>query len=135
MKSIYEELGGGEMLVNVIDKFYERVLIDPLLQLYFVDVDMSKKKDSFKKYVSTILGAPDQYHGSTLYQAHRGKQITDLGFDVFVELFISTLRDMKLREDLIAQISEKLLPLKNDVVDEFQWPGKHYYAPTEPQRR
>jgi hypothetical protein len=61
--------------------------------------------------------------------------VTDLGFDVFVELFIGTLKDMKVREDLIAQISEKLLPFKNDVVDSFQWPGKHYYAPTEPQRR
>lgn len=135
MKSIYEELGGDEVLEEAVNKFYERVLLDPLLQLYFVDVNMPKKKGSFKKYVAALLGAAGEYHDRTLYQAHKGRQVTDLGFDVFVGLFISTLRDMKLREDLIAQISEKLLPLKNDVVDGFQWPGKHYYAPTEPQRR
>ena len=135
MESIYDELGGDKVFDAVIAKFYERALADPLLELYFVDVDMTSKMNSFKNYLGMLLGGTEKYQGRTIFDAHKGREITDLGFDTFVGMFVDTLRNMNCREDVIAQVTEKLAPLKNEVVDSFKWPGKHYYAPSQPTKR
>jgi truncated hemoglobin YjbI len=131
VKSLYEELGGDKLMDAAISKFFDQVVSDSLLALYFTHVDVTKVRSGFRNYIAASLGGETAYHGHSLRQAHKGTQITDLAFDSFVDLFLSTLKGMGVRDDLLSEVRNKLTPLKNDVVDSFDWTGKHYYAPNE----
>ncbi len=134
MKTIYEELGGEDLLDKATAKFFERAVADPLLGLYLGGVDLPKVAQGFKRYVAALLGGNEPYQGRPLLQAHKGTQISDLAFDQFIALFLSTLKEFGVRDAIISKVEAKLAALKNDVVDSFEWTGRHYYAP-ESQRR
>ncbi len=134
MRTIYEELGGEEILEKATAKFFERAVADPLLSLYLGDTDLSRVRQGFKHYVAALLGGKEAYRGRPLFQAHKGTQINDLAFDQFIALFLTTLKDFGVRADTVSKVGDKLNALKNDVVDSFEWTGRHFYAP-ESQRR
>lgn len=121
-------LGLDEATIDAaIDRFYDRVIADPLLKIHFEKTNLSSKKASFKTYIMALLGHSEKYKGRTIYEAHLGRQITDLGFDYFVNYFGDALRELNVQEDRISGILAKLQPMKNDVVDSFIWPGSHFY--------
>jgi hypothetical protein len=59
--SLYEQLGGGVAVKQVVDAFYERVLGAAELAAFFKGVDMSKQRRKFLLFASYALGGPDEY--------------------------------------------------------------------------
>ena len=133
LKSIYEELGGETVLDAAVIRLFEQAVTDPLLELYFANVDVAKLQVKFKDYVAAVLGGPRKYEGRSLRQAHKGTEINDLAFDTFVDMFLQALSETGVSEAVVNRVKQQLTPFKNDVVDSFSWSGKHFYAAKDPR--
>lgn len=44
MATIFEQLGGEAAVGSVVEKFYELMLEDPVVNYYFANTDMAKQK-------------------------------------------------------------------------------------------
>ncbi len=128
MSSTYEKIGGDKILTEAVDSLFDRVVADDLLKLYFDGLNVTKVKSGFKAYIALLLGGDRPFEGPTLNEIHRGTEISDLGFDVFVEYFLEALKEQNVSAEHIELVKGKLLPVKNDVVASYEWAGKHFYA-------
>ncbi|HEV8486859.1 MAG TPA: group 1 truncated hemoglobin, partial [Blastocatellia bacterium] len=107
-----------------------RVVADPLLKLYFKNVDVAGLQLKFQKYVTYALNDRENaYDGPTMYEAHAGRNITDEAVDLFLEILRETMTDEKIPAETVEQIVRKLTPVKDVVVDKFVFPGTYVYKP------
>lgn len=91
--SLYERLGGGSGIENLIESFYVRVLADPELAPFFGDVSLERLKSMQREFFSMALGGPVTYTGRPLGHVHHGRGITRHHFARFVAHLLETLRD------------------------------------------
>lgn len=81
-QSIYEEIGGEEALVAVVDGFYTRVLADPNLAGFFAGVPMARLKGRQVEFFGAALGGPQVYTGAPMRAVHQGRGIEQEHFDL-----------------------------------------------------
>jgi len=128
MSSIYEDIGGDKTLSDAVDILFDRALEDDLLKLYFDGLNVARIKNGFKTFVAHLLGGDQPFEGPTLFEIHRGTELSDLGFDTFVEYFLEALKEQNVSSELVESVKAKVLPIKNDVVASYEWRGKHFYV-------
>ncbi|MFC7754363.1 group I truncated hemoglobin [Tsukamurella soli] len=114
--SIFDQIGGYEALMAVVDDFYVRVLADGELAGFFTGTTMSRLKGRQVEFFAAALGGPDPYTGAPMKQVHRGRGITMHHF----ELVAGHLRDALLAAgvpaDVASQILRSIAPMARDIV-------------------
>ncbi len=114
--SIYDSIGGAPAVTKAVDDFYARVLADPRLAPYFVDVDLSRLKAHQRAFIAAAVGGPAVYKGRDMAAAHARLDIADAEFDAVVGHLVDTLIELRVPADTIAQIGSSLAPLRAEVV-------------------
>lgn len=90
--SLYEQIGGQAKIDELIDMFYQRILVDDLLAPFFTDTPMDKLRGMQKEFFAVALGGPLEYSGEKLYNAHRGRGITREHLSRYTEHLLETLK-------------------------------------------
>jgi hemoglobin len=116
MTSIYEQIGGEETLVAVVDDFYERVLADAELAAFFDGVTMSRVKGMQIEFFAAALGGPDEYRGRSMKDVHRGRGIGPHHFDFVAKHLAGALRAAGVSEKSTESIIGVVAPLASDIV-------------------
>src|SRR5438270_11317817 len=101
--TLYEWLGGREVLSRLIERFYEKVPADPLLAPLFA----SMPKEHFEhvaQFIAEVFGGPADYsklHGghAAMIRHHRGKGITEQQRQRWVALLLETADELRLPGD------------------------------------
>jgi hemoglobin len=114
--SIFDSIGGQPAVTAAVDDFYARVLADPVLAGYFVDIDMSDLKAHQRSFIAAAVGGPEIYAGRDMAAAHHGLDITDADFDAVVGHLVATLDSLGVPGPTIDAIGTKLAPLRTDIV-------------------
>lgn len=76
MASLFERLGGEAAIGSVIDKFYELMMKDPVVNYYFANTDMTKQVQRQKEFITLVTGGPNHYHGADMKTAHQKMKIS-----------------------------------------------------------
>lgn len=71
MHPLYERLGGEAAIAAAVDRFYDRVIADPLLAPVFEGVDLERLRGHQRRFLTLAMGGPDAYAGRDLGTAHR----------------------------------------------------------------
>jgi hemoglobin len=116
MTSIYEQIGGEEALVAVVDDFYERVLADAELAAFFDGVNMSKLKGMQIEFFAAALGGPDEYRGRSMKDVHRGRGIEQHHFDLVAKYLTDSLLAAGVTGETTQTIIGAIAPLSPDIV-------------------
>ncbi|HET9142490.1 group 1 truncated hemoglobin [Actinophytocola sp.] len=116
MGSIYEEIGGHEALITVVDDFYARVLADPALAPFFTGVNMSRLKGKQVEFFAAVLGGPDGYTGQSMKDVHRGRGIGQTEFDLVAKHLGESLAQAGVPADTTGTIIATVAPLSADIV-------------------
>ena len=66
-------------------------------------------------------GGPNEYDGKNMSDAHKGRGITDLEFDLVCKHVITTMQDLKVPEPLQEEVKNLLLPLRKDVTQAWEY--------------
>jgi hemoglobin len=114
--SIYEEIGGQEALIKVVDDFYDRVLADPNLAAFFKGSNMSRLKGMQVEFFAAALGGPDEYHGRSMRSVHLGRGITQRHFDLVAAHLDESLRDAGVPRETADTIIHTIAPLATEIV-------------------
>lgn len=61
MSSFYEEIGGADTFVRLVDRFYEGVAEDPLLRPMYPEQDLTGAKDRLRMFLVQYWGGPKEY--------------------------------------------------------------------------
>lgn len=114
--SLYDTIGGEPALTAVVDDFYVRVLADPELAGFFAGTNMTKLKGRQVEYFAQTLGGPRVYSGPTMRQAHQGRGIGQLHFNLVAGHLIDALNAAGVSDDQVKQIVSAIAPLADDIV-------------------
>lgn len=101
--TLYEWLGGGEVLDRLIARFYEKVPADPLLAPLFATMP----KEHFEHvadFIGEVLGGPKKYsaqHGghAAMVRHHVGKGISEEQRHRWMSLLLETADELGLPAD------------------------------------
>lgn len=83
-------------------------------------VDLAALRRMFGQLIAGQLGAQTNYEGRNLRQAHRGLAISSGDYDRMSELFVETLWDNQVPDDIVLVTAEKLAALKPLIVEVFR---------------
>ncbi len=111
--SIYDEIGGANAVSAAVDDFYQRVLADPALAGYFVDIDIQQLKGHQRTFLAAAIGGPPRYIGRSMREAHAPLNIDPSDFDRVVAHLVDTLAGLGVPAPTIGAIGDVLAPLKD----------------------
>lgn len=114
--SLYQKLGGKAAIDAVVDAFYVKVLADNRVKHYFADVSMDKQRRKQKDFLSFAFGGPLPWTGKDMRKAHEGMGLTEEHFNAIAENLVSTLKDFKVKQELIDQVVAIAVSTKDDVL-------------------
>lgn len=96
--TLYERLGGERAIGRLIQDFYRRVLLDPLLEPFFENIEPERLHRMQREFFAAALGGPIRYSGRPLNVVHAGLGIRTRHLARFLEHLTATLADRELSE-------------------------------------
>jgi len=117
--SLYEQLGGEAAVNAAVDIFYRKVLSDDRINAFFEDVDMDKQAAKQKAFLTMAFGGPHNYTGLDMRRGHANlveRGLNDTHVDAVIENLGATLRELGVKEELIAQVAAIAESTRNDVL-------------------
>ncbi len=73
--TLFDELGGREVLESIVRSFVDRVARDPMIGFMFRNTDLEHLREKEFEHAARLLGANVEYTGRPLGQAHRVHRI------------------------------------------------------------
>jgi len=90
-ESLYDSLGGNKAVFAAVDIFYRKVLSDDRVNHFFDTVDMDKQRGKQRKFLAYAFGAPLNYDGKDMREAHKHLDLTEEHFTAIAENLQGTL--------------------------------------------
>lgn len=117
--ALFDEIGGEKAVDAAVDIFYRKVLKDSRISQFFASVDMDRQAAKQKAFLTVAFGGPNRYTGLDMRRGHAhlvAKGLNDSHFDAVVEDLAATLRELKVPENLIAQVAAIAESTRKDVL-------------------
>jgi truncated hemoglobin YjbI len=99
--SLFEQLGGEPKLRAIVNDFVDRCFDDAMIGFLFARADRDRIKRFEYEHAAKTLGAPVEYRGRALDEAHRPHRIFGGQFDRRRQILIETLRDHNASNDVV----------------------------------
>ena len=61
MSTLFEEVGGEEVFRRIVDEFYDRVELDPVLRPLYPEGDLGPARDRLRMFLVQYWGGPGTY--------------------------------------------------------------------------
>lgn len=117
MTSLYERLGGEVAINAAVDRFYEKVLADDLINHFFTTVDMERQAAMQKAFLTMAFGGPNNYTGKDMRSAHQHLGLKEEHFQAVAGHLQSTLEELGVAEDLIGEVMAIAASTHDDVLN------------------
>lgn len=101
--SLYEALGGLQVLQRAHKIFYDKLYRHPWLKLYFAGVTQTLIENQQTDFMAQAMGGPSRYSGKLPVPAHRHMFITEELFETRGRLLEESLREAGVPENLAAR--------------------------------
>jgi hemoglobin len=102
--TLFEQIGGEQVIADLINDFYDRVLADPELKPFFKHTSIDKLRRMQREFFSAALDGPIAYTGRPLSHVHHGRGITKHHFALYVNHLLDTLRDCGINDENVNDI-------------------------------
>ena len=119
-KSLYQRLGGYDVIVAVVDDFLNQLRKDPAFDRF----GGGRSQDSLLRTRQLVLdqtcfltGGPCTYIGRDTKSAHTGLKITDKEWDSAMHMFKAALDDSKVAEPVQQDFLSMIGKLRPDIVE------------------
>lgn len=109
METIFERYGGFTNVSRIVSSFYDRVLDSPIMNPYFIGVDMKRLIDHQTKFIAFLMGGPASYSDEQLRTIHQRMNIEQEALDEMIELLTETLEDFDFSDPDIELVQKEIL--------------------------
>lgn len=121
MNSLYERIGGTDMVAAIVDKFYDKVVADDRLKHFFEDTDLTNLRSHQKLFIMYIFGGADSYAGKSVRNAHKNlvdnMRLSNEHFDAMIQNLEATLTELDVPGDLITEAIEITQSLRVNILN------------------
>ena len=119
--SLFERIGGQEAIDATVNVFYTKVLNDNRINHFFENTDLNHLFNKQKEFLTLAFGGPSSYDGKGLREAHKHlveKGLNESHFEAVIENLGTTLKELKVPDELIEEAAGIALSVKNDVLNQ-----------------
>ncbi|MDH5749889.1 MAG: methyl-accepting chemotaxis protein [Rhodospirillales bacterium] len=119
-QSLFDRLGGEAAVDAAVDIFYGKILSDPSLTPFFDGLDMDRQRSKQKDFLTMAFGGPNKYSGKGLRAVHKRhveKGLNDSHFDAVAGHLQTTLEQLYVPSDLIAEVIGIAASTRDDVLN------------------
>jgi hemoglobin len=120
LNSIFSKIGGINGLHDIVDRFYEKVLLDERVNAYFKDTNMEIQRGKMKAFLMMALGGPIKFTGKDMRRAHTKlveNGLTDIHFDAVGRILTEVLAEYGVDEGTIKSIAQVVESVRVDVLN------------------
>lgn len=115
--ALLDKLGGNHMLHAAVDQFYDRLVADPELQPFFAHSDIQLLKWHQFNFMSIAFAhVPEDFNVAELILKKHARffamGMNETHFDLVIEHFKMTLKDLGIAENLIQDAVDMLSPIR-----------------------
>ena len=121
--SLFDRIGGEQMIADVVDDFYDRVLADTELKPFFKNTSMDKLRCMQREFFSAALDGPITYTGKSLSHVHHGRGITKHHFTLFVNHLLDTLRYYGINDQDVTDIISRINTYADEITGDISPAG------------
>lgn len=118
--SMYDQIGGKEVMNTAVILFYEKVMNDPMISYFFANIDMDAQIKKQKKFLTYALGSTDNYDGISLRETHRSMVndgLNKIHFDRVINHLKNSLTELGVKSNLVEQVIEVAKKTEPDILD------------------
>ncbi|MEE2787563.1 MAG: group 1 truncated hemoglobin [Myxococcota bacterium] len=98
--TLYDTIGGEDVLRAILRDFYDRVFVDPMIGYMFHGRDKAHLVEREVEFTARLLGADVVYQGRSMAKAHRQHHIARGHFARRLVLLEQTLDDHQVDESV-----------------------------------
>ncbi len=109
--SLFDRLGGAESIAGAVERFCEKVLADPLLDRFFLGVDIEHHRQAMTDVMVHAFGGPNAEGVAEMPTEHRGVDVKRVHTEAMLRHLADTLREDGAAEDLVAEALEAVSPM------------------------
>lgn len=117
-KSLYDRLGGKDLITAVVDDFVANVVADKRINAFFTSADIPGLKTKLVDQICEVTGGPCKYVGKDMKTSHAGMGVKSGDFDAFVEDLKKSLDKFKVGEQEQADLFGKLAAMKAEILSQ-----------------
>ena len=120
-KTLYQRLGGYDVVAAILDNTAPRVINDPELSKFFTETDEEMGKRGRQLGVDLLCeltGGPCFYIGRDMKMVHKGLGITDAHWQSFLGHLGETLDELNINSDERMDVIAVFAGLKGDIVEQ-----------------
>ncbi|MEY4669163.1 MAG: hypothetical protein RL518_1862 [Pseudomonadota bacterium] len=115
--TLFAKYGGFETVSKLVSIFYDSVLADADLAMFFEHVDMEQLMKHQTAFIGMVLGGPaSQYTGRDLKTAHSRLSITNDHFSKVAKHLQAALEACSVESDDITVIMNAVAATRGDIV-------------------
>lgn len=115
--SLYEQLGGRETISAAVEKFFERLLGDPVLSPKFLACDLARSKQRQTALLSAALGGPVLFAVDDLISDRTSLPVEPRDVDRVCGHLAAALRSFGAPDLIVDEVAEIVAPLWREVLD------------------
>lgn len=120
MSTLFDKIGGEAAVNAAVDIFYRKVLADDSINHFFETTDMAAQHAKQKSFLTMAFGSPNNYSGDDMRTAHAplvAKGLNEDHFNAVAGHLQSTLQELKVADELIAEVMNIAGSTKDDVLN------------------
>jgi hemoglobin len=114
--TLYRALGERSGLVTLMDRFVDRLFVDPRIGAQFRKSNRKHLKEQLTDQLCAVSGGPCVYKGADMKSAHEDLGITRADFNALVEVLQDTMDAQGLPFAVQNRLLARLAPMHRDVI-------------------
>jgi len=119
--SLYTRLGGHDVVVGITKDFVDWSLADKHIGRFFPNVhseaDVKLLNERIVEFLCAITGGPCVYKGRDMKTAHKGLGITELDWQIALDLFTAALEKHHVTRQAQSEFLQIIENMKSDIVE------------------
>ena len=116
-KSLYDRLGGAEVINALTESWVARVGSDDRANGKFIRTDIERLMTEVVDQLCEATGGPCTYTGRSMLQTHAGMKVTAGEFDVVMQHLGAALDELNVPETEQDELVALLRPMRDDIVE------------------
>jgi len=97
--SLFENIGGKEVLQKVHKTFYDKLYKHPWLKDFFLGTEQELIENQQTDFITKAMGGPNKYIGRDPIQAHKPMFITEEQFEIRHALLKESIKENSVSEE------------------------------------
>ena len=115
-KSLYERLGGGEVIRAIANEAVELHMRNPAIRARFLKTDPEELKRLAGEFFSHGTGGPETYTGRDMRSAHEGMNASEAEFLAIIDDIMEAMAKHRIGEQEKSEVLSILYSMKGDII-------------------